>query len=115
MGNNQQLRMGSVRTTSRVGEKLAEMGEKWVKNGTKYPFVAVPCRPFFRRPKTFPSVRVVKYGTQVAGGKMGKKQGIRRYPPNRVPPRLAHLEGTASQGCDMPRLTKFFVAQCSEA
>ena len=35
MGNNQQLRMGSVRTTSRVGEKLAEMGEKWEKNRRK--------------------------------------------------------------------------------
>ena len=70
------------------GGKGVGVGGEWEKNGTKGPFVAVP---FFRRPKPLSSVPFVKFGVQVSAEKMGKMQGICRYPANRVPTRLGIL------------------------
>ena len=43
-----------------VEETETKMGERWEKNGTKYPFCTVPFCPFFRRSKIFFTVPFVK-------------------------------------------------------
>ena len=42
------------------GMRLRKMGQKWEKNGTKYPFFTVPPFPFFQRSKIFSTAPFVK-------------------------------------------------------
>ena len=77
-GNHQEIRVGNVGSTSTVADKWEKMGEEWEQNGTKYPVFTVPFPPFLRRPKNLPTVPFVKFGTQVSGGEMGGRQGIRQ-------------------------------------
>ena len=66
----------------KMEENGAEMGGKWVKNGTR-------AGPIFPKGNLLPHRAVNKKpGIQVSGWKNGENGGIRRYPENWILPRL---------------------------
>ena len=61
------------------------MGEKW----DEISIFHSPISPFYPDAEDLLAAAFVKFGTQMSSAKMEEIQGIRRYPPSQVLPRLA--------------------------
>ena len=82
-----------------VEENRRKTGQKWEKNGTRYPFFTVPFSPLFRRSKIFPTVPFVKaQPTALTDGKTGTFATRRHPPPRRPAQRRAPSTGTPRRG-----------------
>ena len=83
----------------KMEENGVEMGGKWVKNGTR----AGPIFPIFPKGNLLPHRAVNKKPSiQVSGWKNGENGGIRRYPENRILPRLDIGANALTRGAARP-------------
>ena len=84
-GGHQQIRVGNVRTTSRVRGTWGPVGEKWEEMGEKWEE-----RPIFHRPiySIFPEVEDLPFANNEAtaptDGKTGNSPALQHSPPQRL-------------------------------